>query len=62
MLERQQAVGQRRRGVVGQDRHPDLTDHGSAVQVGGHEMHAGAVLGLAGIEHPLMRVQARVAR
>ena len=48
--------------VAGQYREPGLYDCRAAVEFLGHEMHAAAVLALAGLEHAPVRVQPAVSR
>src|SRR3546814_10389383 len=47
------------RSVVAREhRHACLRDHGDAVEVGGDEVHAGAVFGRGGVKRLLVGVQA----
>ena len=38
-------------------RHPSLGDHGACIQLRAHEMHAGTVFAVAGVQRTRMRVQ-----
>src|SRR5580658_2629253 len=55
VLGRQYPRGQRRFAVTRLDRYLRLQDHRPAVELRGHEMHAGAVRGNARSEHAAMR-------
>ena len=47
---------------IGQDGNPGLADDRAAVQFVGDKVDAGAVLGIAGIEDPLVGIQAGIGR
>ena len=59
---RQQVRGQRFRCMVIADRQFRLKDHRAAVELGGDEVDAGAVRGVAGVDGALVRMQPLIFR
>jgi len=54
--------GQSFRRVVGTHRDACLRDHRAGIELGHHEMHAGPVLALAGLQGACVRAQAAIGR